>query len=182
MSGAPALQVTRLNVAYGGGDSPIRAVNDVDLEVSAGESLGIVGESGSGKTQLLLAMLGLSPVTAQLSGSVRYHGEELLGAPRRNLNRIRGARIGLVFQDPMTALNPFLTIGTQIIEGLRAHRRVTAAAARAGRTIRRRRRRATRRARRRCRRWPSPLAGSRSRGPRCSGSRRRRASRSRRQR
>jgi dipeptide transport system ATP-binding protein len=61
---------------------------------------------------------------------VRYHGEELLGAPRRNLNRIRGARIGLVFQDPMTALNPFLTIGTQLIEGLRAHRRVTTAAAR----------------------------------------------------
>jgi oligopeptide/dipeptide ABC transporter ATP-binding protein len=130
MSGAPAMQVTQLNVAYGSGGSLIRAVNDVDLEVRAGESLGIVGESGSGKTQLLLAMLGLSPVTAQLSGSVRYHGEELLGAPRRNLNRIRGARIGLVFQDPMTALNPFLTIGTQLIEGLRAHRRVTAAAAR----------------------------------------------------
>jgi oligopeptide transport system ATP-binding protein len=130
MSAEPLLQVSRLSVGYGAGASLARAVNEVDFAVQPGESVGIVGESGSGKTQLLLAMLGLSPAGAQLSGSVRYRGEELLGTTRSRLNSIRGARIGMVFQDPMTALNPFLSIGTQLIEGLRAHSDVPVAAAR----------------------------------------------------
>jgi oligopeptide/dipeptide ABC transporter ATP-binding protein len=126
----PLLQISQLGVSFGSGATLARAVNAVDFTVSAGESVGIVGESGSGKTQLLLAMLGLSPDTATLSGSVRYRGEELVGASSAMLNRIRGARIGMVFQDPMSALNPFRNIGSQLIEGLRQHRRISSAAAR----------------------------------------------------
>ncbi len=80
----------------------------MDLDIEAGECLGVVGESGSGKTQLLLSILGLLPPQARLGGSMRYRGTELLGLPADQLNRIRGARIAMIFQDPMTALNPYL--------------------------------------------------------------------------
>ncbi|HMV71603.1 MAG TPA: ABC transporter ATP-binding protein [Pseudomonadales bacterium] len=123
------LDVSQLSVDYHTPEGEVRVVRGIDLEVHAGEFIGIVGESGSGKSQLLLALLGLSSPGAILGGSVRYRGEELLGASNTVLNRIRGNRIGMVFQDPMTALNPYLTVGTQITEVLRLHRGMSRRAA-----------------------------------------------------
>ena len=82
-----------------------------------------MGESGSGKSQMLLAMLGLSASNASITGSARFKGEELLSAKESRLNEIRGAEIGFIFQDPMTSLNPYLTIGLQLTEPLRIHRK-----------------------------------------------------------
>jgi oligopeptide/dipeptide ABC transporter ATP-binding protein len=123
------LQTRALSVAYPAAHGTVAAVQSVDLDVRAGEFLGIVGESGSGKTQLLLAMLGLNAAQARLSGSIRYRGQELLGLRPAEFNAIRGARIGMIFQDPMTALNPYLTVGRQITEMLQVHRRLDARAA-----------------------------------------------------
>jgi oligopeptide/dipeptide ABC transporter ATP-binding protein len=117
----PLLQLRGLGVSYYRSGHELRAVDTVDLGLQERECLGIVGESGSGKTQLLLALLGLTPPGARVSGSIRYRGEELLGAPGARLEAIRGRRIAIVFQDPMSALNPYLTIGTQLIEGARRH-------------------------------------------------------------
>jgi oligopeptide transport system ATP-binding protein len=116
------LSVRDLRVTYPLGRGSVEVVRGVDLTLRRGELLGIVGESGSGKTQLLLSILGLNAARARCSGSIRYAGEELLGAPLSQLNRIRGARIGMVFQDPLTALNPYLTVGRQIGEVLQVHR------------------------------------------------------------
>ena len=88
-----------------------------------GETLAIVGESGSGKSQMLLSMLGLTARNARVTGSARFKGEELVGARETRLNQIRGAGIGFVFQDPMTSLNPYLSIGLQLTEPLRIHQR-----------------------------------------------------------
>ncbi len=116
------LDVNALSVDYRTPEGEVRVVREIDLQLRPGEFIGIVGESGSGKSQLLLALLGLSSPGAILSGSIRYRGEELLGAGTSTLNRIRGKCIGMVFQDPMTALNPYLSVGTQITEVLRLHR------------------------------------------------------------
>ncbi|MGB6451185.1 MAG: ABC transporter ATP-binding protein, partial [Steroidobacteraceae bacterium] len=121
MSDAPLLTIRDLSVGYPAGSCTVRVVDSVSLDLAPGEFLGIVGESGSGKTQLLLSLLGLNGPLARLGGSVRYRGQELIGAPERTLARLRGARIGMIFQDPMTALNPYLTIGTQLTEGVRHH-------------------------------------------------------------
>ena len=129
MSEAPLLAVRDLSVSYRADRGVLHAVNGVSLELAPGECLGIVGESGSGKTQLLLAMLGLSASGARLRGSIRYRGQELLTAGERALAGLRGARIAMIFQDPMTALNPYLTIGTQLTEGVRHHLGLSRAAA-----------------------------------------------------
>jgi oligopeptide/dipeptide ABC transporter ATP-binding protein len=129
MTTETALQVRGLSIAYPTPRGSVTAVRGVDLDVQAGEFLGIVGESGSGKTQLLLAMLGLNAPQARLQGSIRYRNQELLGLPTAQLNAIRGARIGMIFQDPMTALNPYLTVGRQITEILQVHRHLDARAA-----------------------------------------------------
>ncbi|HEX4025368.1 MAG TPA: ABC transporter ATP-binding protein [Steroidobacteraceae bacterium] len=115
------LEIRGLTVQFPSARGVLQAVGGADLTLGAGECLGIVGESGSGKTQLLHAILGLSPPQARLGGSVRYRGEQLLGLPVHALNRIRGHRIAMIFQDPMTALNPCLRIGTQIGEVARLH-------------------------------------------------------------
>src|SRR5208283_723345 len=99
--------------------------------IKAGECLGIVGESGSGKTQLLLSILGLLPPQAHIAGSIRYQGAELLGMPADQLNRIRGARIAMIFQDPMTALNPYLRVLEQLSEVARLHDGLSRSAAEA---------------------------------------------------
>ncbi len=130
MSDAPLLTVRDLSVGYPGESGMVRVVDSVSLDLAPGEFLGIVGESGSGKTQLLLSLLGLNGPHARLVGSARYRGEELIGAPERRLARVRGARIGMIFQDPMTALNPYLTIGTQLTEGVRHHQGLGRRAAR----------------------------------------------------
>ena len=131
MTGAPLLEARNLCVEFATREGVVRAVSEVDLELAAGETLAIVGESGSGKSQMLLSMLGLVARNARITGNVRFKGEELVSASENRLNEIRGSGIGLVFQDPMTSLNPYLSIGLQLTEPVRIHKgadRATAAA------------------------------------------------------
>ena len=123
MSAAPILEVRDLEVFFATSHGSVEAVRGVDLTLAAGDVLGIVGESGSGKSVTMRAVLGLLPPTARIRGSVRFHGQELLGRSRRLLRALRGKRIGMIFQDPMTALNPVITIGEQIVEAIRIHDR-----------------------------------------------------------
>ena len=107
------------------------AVSDVSFRIDDGESVGVVGESGSGKTQTFLSIMGLLASNGACSGSARFHGQELLGLPARQLNRIRGVRLAMVFQDPMTSLNPYLRISRQMTEVLIEHKGMNEASARA---------------------------------------------------
>jgi oligopeptide transport system ATP-binding protein len=118
---APLLAVEGLSVEFATDDGPLRAVEGASFALAAGETLGIVGESGSGKTQLFLSILGLLAANGRVSGSAKLEGDELIGLAPHALNAIRGSRVAMVFQDPMTALNPYLTIGTQLAEVLVAH-------------------------------------------------------------
>jgi len=127
----PLLEARALSVEFDTREGTVRAVSDVNLDLAAGETLAIVGESGSGKSQMLLSILGLMARNARVTGSAKFKGEELVGAPESRLNQIRGDSIGFVFQDPMTSLNPYLSIGLQLTEPLRVHKgadRKTAAA------------------------------------------------------
>ena len=117
----PVLEVAALDVRLPTEDGEVHAVRGVDFAVGPGEVLAIVGESGSGKSITSLAILGLLPKTARVSGSVRFHGRELLGLPDQELRHVRGRSIAMVFQDTMTSLNPVYRIGAQLIETLRAH-------------------------------------------------------------
>jgi oligopeptide transport system ATP-binding protein len=127
---ARVLEIDNLNTRFDTPDGEVSAVNDLSLFVDEGESLGIVGESGSGKTQVFLSAMGLLARNGRARGSVRFRGREILGAPARELDRLRGARVAMVFQDPMTSLNPYLTISRQMTEVLMAHRGVAKARAR----------------------------------------------------
>jgi oligopeptide transport system ATP-binding protein len=102
----------------------------VSFTIAEGESLGVVGESGSGKTQVFLAVMGLLAKNGRATGSVRFRGEEILGLPPARLNRIRGVTLAMIFQDPMTSLNPYLKISRQLTEVLVVHRGMDGAAAR----------------------------------------------------
>ncbi|MFH8732116.1 dipeptide ABC transporter ATP-binding protein [Streptomyces sp. NPDC017964] len=124
---AVLLEVSGLQVDFDG--KP--AVRGVDLALERGEVLGLVGESGSGKSATALALLGLLPAGAAVRGSVRLDGQELVGASDRDLSRVRGSRIGMVFQDPLSAFTPVYRIGDQIAEAVRAHQKVSGRAARA---------------------------------------------------
>jgi len=125
------LQARSLTVRYQGAGQELRALDAVDVDLAEHECLGVVGESGSGKTQLLLALLGLLGPTARVSGSVRYRGEELIGASPARLAALRGRRIAMVFQDALSALNPHLNVLTQLTEGARWHLQLGRRAARA---------------------------------------------------
>jgi len=116
------LSVDGLNVSFKTPDGPVHAVNDLSFIVESGETLGIVGESGSGKSQTVLALLGLLAANGTASGRALFDGKDLLALPERQLRTVRGARIAMIFQDPMTSLNPYLTIGRQMSEVLRRHR------------------------------------------------------------
>jgi peptide/nickel transport system ATP-binding protein len=96
-------------------------IRSCDLAVARGERIGITGESGSGKTTVALAILGLLPRDTHLSGSIQLDGVELVGMPERELAKIRGNRVGIVFQEPLTALNPIRTVGRQMVEAARIH-------------------------------------------------------------
>jgi peptide/nickel transport system ATP-binding protein len=119
---APLVAVRGLTVDFENGGRISRAVDGVDLEIAAGEALGIVGESGSGKSVTWLAALGLLPARARVSGSARVDGQELVGAAADTLERIRGKRIAMIFQDPSSCLNPVHRIGWQLVETLQLHR------------------------------------------------------------
>jgi oligopeptide transport system ATP-binding protein len=126
------LQVENLTVSFSMPNGAIDAVRRVSLGVAAGECLGIVGESGSGKTQLFMAAMGLLASNAATAGSVRFGGEEILAAEPARLNRVRGSRLTMIFQDPMTSLTPHLRIGTQLAEVLVCHARMSWREARIG--------------------------------------------------
>ena len=117
----PIVEVEDLSVTFPTDDGDVYAVRNVSFDLYEGEVLGIVGESGSGKSVTNLAMMGLLPESARVEGSVRFRGEELLGLSERQLEKIRGSRVAMIFQDPMTSLNPVYTVGDQISEVLQIH-------------------------------------------------------------
>ncbi len=115
------LTVERLRMRMPGPTAPVTVVDGVDFTVAPREVLGIAGESGSGKTMTVLALLGLQPPVAVVTGSATFAGRDLIGLPPRELSRIRGKDIGVVFQDPMTTLHPMLSIERQLAEHMRKH-------------------------------------------------------------
>jgi oligopeptide transport system ATP-binding protein len=122
------LTIRDLSVAYGTRSGLLHAVDRVSFDVEAGGSLAVVGESGCGKSALALAILGLLPGNGTLRGSVRFAEQELVGAPDAMLRTIRGRRIAMIFQDPMTCLTPWMRIGAQVAEPLRWHKGLSAKA------------------------------------------------------
>ncbi|HYX04270.1 MAG TPA: ABC transporter ATP-binding protein [Reyranella sp.] len=125
----PLVEIAGLTVDFAQDGRSLRAVDGVDLAIAAGEALGIVGESGSGKSVTWLAALGLLPQRARIGGSVRLQGQELIGAPVRTLEGVRGKRIAMIFQDPSSCLNPVHRIGWQLAEALKLHRGLGGASA-----------------------------------------------------
>lgn len=119
------LEVQDLNVSFPTEDGLVRAVRGVSFQVRQGEALGIVGESGSGKSVSSLAVMGLLPRTAEISGSAQVLGQETLGLDDDELSLIRGRRIAMIFQDPLTSLNPVYSVGFQIAEAVHAHHDVS---------------------------------------------------------
>jgi len=132
VSAAPVLSVRGLTVRLPGGGDREHAVEGIDFDLAAGEILCIVGESGSGKSITAQAIMGLLPKKLEpVSGEILFEGRDLLPLSDREMQAFRGARIGMIFQEPMTALNPVLTVGDQIAEMILAHRRLPAAEVRA---------------------------------------------------
>ncbi|TDR88203.1 ABC transporter ATP-binding protein [Enterovirga rhinocerotis] len=128
---APVLEVRDLTVVFDTDAGPLAAVNGVSLSVGRGEVLGVVGESGSGKSVTGLALLGLVDPPGRIAGgSILFEGEDLVGRSEHEMRRLRGARIAMIFQDPMSTLHPVLRIDTQMIEAIEAHESVAPAVAR----------------------------------------------------
>ena len=121
MSDNKLLEIRDLNVVFKTELSKVYAVNGVTLDIGAGESVGLVGESGAGKTTTALSILNLLPKTADMTGDVLFHGESMFAMKERQLEEIRGSKISMIFQNPLTALNPVFTVGEQIAMVLRAH-------------------------------------------------------------
>ena len=124
------LEVDGLTTRFATPDGEVLAADGVGFSIGEGESLGVVGESGSGKTQIFLSIMGLLAKNGRSAGSVRYRGKEILNLPASELNRIRGDDVAMIFQDPMTSLNPFLRISRQLTEVMRAHKGLDEAEAR----------------------------------------------------
>jgi peptide/nickel transport system ATP-binding protein len=124
------LEVSNLQLTLATPRGPVTAVRDMDFALERGATLGIIGESGSGKSLTAMALMGLLPERARLAGSIRFDGQELTGMQESERGALRGNRMAMVFQEPMTALNPLHSIGRQVAEPLRRHRGLDAAAAR----------------------------------------------------
>jgi oligopeptide/dipeptide ABC transporter ATP-binding protein len=120
-SDMPLLEISDLTVTIGSGQNALTAVRGIDLTLRRGESLGVVGESGAGKSLSMLSVTSLLPKSARVGGSVRLNGTELVGLGNRELRKIRGAEVGMIFQDPMTSLNPVFTVGRQVGEAIKIH-------------------------------------------------------------
>lgn len=123
------LSVDNLEVKFATHDGDVHAVNKVSFNLQQGDTLGIVGESGSGKSQTVLAAMGLLADNGRVAGSVKFEGRELLGLTQQQLNQIRGDDVSMIFQDPMTSLNPYLKISTQMAEVLQVHKGMSKSAA-----------------------------------------------------
>ena len=125
------LAIRGLRVGFDTPDGRVEAVKGIDLSVAPGETLAVVGESGSGKSQTMMAVMGLLAANGAAEGSARYRGQEMIGASTAALNKIRGSKIAMIFQEPMTSLDPLYPIGKQIAEPMRRHRGLSRAQARA---------------------------------------------------
>jgi peptide/nickel transport system ATP-binding protein len=122
----PALEVKDLTTRFRTDDGIVQAVSGVSFSVDKGRTLGVVGESGSGKSVTFLTVMGLlDPRQSEVTGSVQLHGQEMLGASQSQLRDIRGVKIGMIFQDPMTSLNPVKTIGWQLEEAVLIHQDIS---------------------------------------------------------
>jgi len=131
-SDAPLLELKSLTVSFATDDGTVHAVDGIDLALRRGRTLGLVGESGCGKSVTSLAVMGLlPPENSTVGGEVHFEGRDLLKIAKRELRDLRGARLAMIFQEPMTSLNPSYTIGNQIIEAIQRHQHLNAADARA---------------------------------------------------
>ena len=116
------LNVTDLRVEFSTPDGTVTAVNDLNFSLNPGETLGIVGESGSGKSQTVFAIMGLLAKNGIISGSAKFEGKEILNLPEKELNHVRAEQIAMIFQDPMTSLNPYMKVSEQMMEVLTHHK------------------------------------------------------------
>ncbi|MFM9843303.1 MAG: ABC transporter ATP-binding protein [Dongiaceae bacterium] len=128
--GNTVLEVANLETTFTTPEGPVKAVSGVSFTVNAGEAVGVVGESGSGKSQIFMSVMGLLASNGRAQGSIKFRGQEIQGLPLSELNKVRGERMSMIFQDPMTSLNPYLTIHRQMTEVLVTHKGMSEADAR----------------------------------------------------
>jgi len=124
------LELNSLNIELGSSAGPVSVVNDLSIRINKGEIFGLAGESGCGKSLTALAIMGILPEVMSASGSIRFNGRELIGMQEASLRKLRGSEMAMIFQEPMTSLNPVLRVGYQIEEAINTHLKVTKTEAR----------------------------------------------------